>query len=182
MTADRRCKGETTPAPWQLCPHGDLKFWGGRGDSPVGYGGWGLPEKTPGSMSCFMSKALIQAVHPVLASRDVMRSIRFFEALGFAPTFVDDPNEPRYVAVCRDGVELHLQWQDPTSWETPGDRPVFRFLVRDVDALFAEFRTKPEISGMMPVMDTSWGTREFHVRDPDRNGLQFYQPRPTESQ
>jgi hypothetical protein len=24
------------------------------------------------------------------------------------------------------------------------------------------------------VRDTSWGTREFHVRDPDRNGLQFY--------
>jgi uncharacterized glyoxalase superfamily protein PhnB len=24
------------------------------------------------------------------------------------------------------------------------------------------------------VWDTSWGTREFHVRDPDGNGLQFY--------
>ena len=25
--------------------------------------------------------------------------------------------------------------------------------------------------------DTPWGTREFHVRDPDGNGLQFYRPR-----
>jgi len=24
------------------------------------------------------------------------------------------------------------------------------------------------------VTDTNWGTREFHVRDPDGNGLQFY--------
>jgi len=24
------------------------------------------------------------------------------------------------------------------------------------------------------VRSTSWGTREFHVRDLDRNGLQFY--------
>ena len=25
--------------------------------------------------------------------------------------------------------------------------------------------------------DTPWGTREFHVHDPDRNGLQFYRAR-----
>jgi hypothetical protein len=24
--------------------------------------------------------------------------------------------------------------------------------------------------------DTPWGTREFHVLDPDGNGLQFYRP------
>jgi uncharacterized membrane protein YfcA len=27
------------------------------------------------------------------------------------------------------------------------------------------------------VRDTTWGTREFHVRDPDSNGLQFYRDR-----
>jgi len=53
-----------------------------------------------------------------------------------------------------------------------GDRPVLRFPVRDVDALSAEVGSLPDRT---PVTDTSWGTREFHVRDADGNGLQFSQ-------
>ena len=44
-----------------------------------------------------------------------------------------------------------------------------RFLTRDVDALSADF------GGVVDRTEvTSWGTREFHVRDPYGNGLQFY--------
>ena len=117
------------------------------------------------------------AVHPVLASSDVARSIKFYESLGFVASWRDSTDPPRYAAVTRDGVELHLQWCDASELARPGDRPVFRFLVRDVDGLHRQFQSCPEIKEMTRVFDSSWGTREFHVRDPDRNGLQFYYPR-----
>jgi hypothetical protein len=37
--------------------------------------------------------------------------------------------------------------------------------------LSAEFGELPDRTA---VADTGWGTREFHVRDADGNGLQFY--------
>jgi len=118
----------------------------------------------------------IDAVHPVLGSRDVAASIRFYARLGFACVFGGPPENERYAAVQRDGVELHLQWHDATEWERDGDRPVYRFAVADVDGLYREFRDAGVTENIKPVADTSWGTREFHVRDPDGNGLQFYRP------
>jgi uncharacterized glyoxalase superfamily protein PhnB len=46
--------------------------------------------------------------------------------------------------------------------------------VADVDGLYREFREAGVLDHIKPVSDTSWGTREFHVQDPDGNGLQFY--------
>jgi uncharacterized glyoxalase superfamily protein PhnB len=116
----------------------------------------------------------IDAVHPVLMSRDVAESIRFYEQLGFVRTFGGPPENSQYAAVRRDGVELHLQWHDAKEWEWSGDRPTYRFVVTDVDGLYREFRDAGVQENIKPVAETSWGTREFHVRDPDGNGLQFY--------
>lgn len=127
--------------------------------------------------------AQIEAVRPVLMARDVAASIEFYARLGFALTFQDSPAKPRYAGVSRGTVELHLQWGDPSQWSYPTDRPAYRFLVSDVDALHAEFvaagNVVPETGGgpwRLPA-DTSWGTREFHLRDPGDNSLQFYQRR-----
>jgi catechol 2,3-dioxygenase-like lactoylglutathione lyase family enzyme len=121
----------------------------------------------------------IIAVHPVLSSLNVADSIRFFSKLGFEPIFRNDPDAPRYAAVQRGWVELHLQWADPNQWERGVDRPAYRFLVSDVDALFAEVLAAGAVrSGDGPWArpgDTPWGTREFHLRDPAGNVLQFYQ-------
>ncbi|MBL8750547.1 MAG: VOC family protein [Planctomycetes bacterium] len=116
----------------------------------------------------------IEAVQPVLGSRDVAASVRFYEQLGFVRVFVDDAANPRYAAVVRDGAELHLQWHDAKEWADGFDRPAYRFVVADVDGLHREFRAAGVLENITPVMDTSWGTREFHVRDADGNGLQFY--------
>jgi hypothetical protein len=37
-------------------------------------------------------------------------------------------------------------------------------------------RNSPEkaVTDRTPVADTNWGTRDFQVRDPHGNGLQFY--------
>jgi catechol 2,3-dioxygenase-like lactoylglutathione lyase family enzyme len=114
-------------------------------------------------------------------SRDVAASVRFYGRLGFSLTFQDDPREPKYAAIRRDGVELHLQWHDKAQWAYPADRPTYRFVVQDVDALHAELRNNGAITADLATQspwripgDTPWGTREFHVLDPDGNGLQFY--------
>jgi catechol 2,3-dioxygenase-like lactoylglutathione lyase family enzyme len=121
-------------------------------------------------------KTKVLGVKPVLMVRDVPASIEFFRSLGFEPVFTDSPSEPRYAGVARDGVELHLQWHDASVWSDGHDRPTYRFPVDDVDQLFSELRALPNLD-RTEVRDTQWGTRELHVRDPDKNGLQFYRAR-----
>jgi catechol 2,3-dioxygenase-like lactoylglutathione lyase family enzyme len=122
----------------------------------------------------------LEAVHPVLMSRNVVASIRFYRRLGFSLTFRDRPRGPRYAALARDGVEIHLQWQDESQWAHAIDRPTYRFVVHDVDAWYRALRAAGALerkAGGSPWRkpgDTPWGTREFHLRDPDGNGLQFY--------
>lgn len=116
----------------------------------------------------------LESVQPVLMSRDVARSVRFYQAIGFRLAGQDSDDAPRYARVVRDGVELHLQWHDSAEWNHPNDRPTYRFPVSDVDGLHQQLLEVEEAGDMTDVMETPWGTREFHLRDPDRNGLQFY--------
>jgi len=123
----------------------------------------------------------LESIQPVLMSRDVTVSVRFYECLGFTLAFQDNPLDPRYAGVVRDRVELHLQWQDAEQWAYPIDRPTYRLGVQDVDALYAELQERGALAGNANSSspwrkpgDTPWGTREFHVQDPDGNGLQFY--------
>lgn len=118
-------------------------------------------------------KATLSAVHPVLMVRDVNAAVAFYQRLGFSLAFTDSDTQPTYAGVRRDGVELHLQWHDAAEWTYPNDRPTYRFVVDAVDQLSEELSA---VAGLdrTEVRDTAWGTREFHVRDPDGNGLQFY--------
>ena len=125
----------------------------------------------------------LQAVHPVLGANNVAALVRFYETLGFSVVFQDDASDPKYVGIRRDGVELHIQWADQAQWAYPVDRPAYRFVVNDVDAVYREFvasgAVRPDTSDASPwaaPANTPWGTREFHVRDPSRNSLQFYRP------
>ena len=120
-------------------------------------------------------RSRLEAVHPVLMSRDVPRSLQFYGRLGFTLAFQDPTSGGNYVGVRRDGVELHLQWNDPSDWDPPRDRPVYRFLVEDVDVLFEDLRSGGLLGPEARVANTPWGTREFDMLDPDGNVLQFYQ-------
>ena len=127
-------------------------------------------------------KAYVNAVHPVLMSSDLVVSIQFFERLGFRELFRDTPIGTRYAGLSRDGAEIHLQWHAPQQWKHKADLPTYRFLVSDVDQLYAELLgcgalpvATPHQSPWSAPGNTPWGTREFHLRDPDGNGLQFYQ-------
>ena len=116
---------------------------------------------------------MFKAIHPVLMSRDVARSIRFLELLGFQRAFMDSERSPRYAGVRRERLELHLQWHDAAEWVEGVDRPTYRFLVENPQRLHQEFRDRG-VADMTDPWRTEWGTEEFHVRDPDGNGLQFY--------
>ena len=119
----------------------------------------------------------LQSIHPVLMVRDLALAIDFYERLGFRVSFQDAPEHPLYAGLRRDDVELHVQWHDASEWDHPTDRPTYRFQVEDVDGLHAEFSDDLQLADCTPVTDTAWGTREFHLRDPDGNGLQFYRDR-----
>jgi catechol 2,3-dioxygenase-like lactoylglutathione lyase family enzyme len=118
--------------------------------------------------------ARLESVQPVLMTRDVTASLRFYEKLGFTVAGQDTAQDPKYARVRRDGVELHLQWHHATEWDFPNDRPSYRFVVSDVADIYDEFRARSALTDATAVAETSWGTREFHVRDGDGNLLQFY--------
>jgi catechol 2,3-dioxygenase-like lactoylglutathione lyase family enzyme len=121
-----------------------------------------------------MSIAKFKEVNPVLPSRDVERSLRFYvERLGFHLAFGKVENN--YVGVRRDGVELHLQWQSEADFKAgTAGQAMLRFIVDDPDALFEEYEVKAVFHDETCVKDTAWGTREFAFFDLDRNGLTFY--------
>ena len=129
-------------------------------------------------------KSILEGIHPVLASNDMAASVSFYQALGFTLVFQDAPDATRYAVVSREGFALHIQWADAGQWAYPVDRQACRFLVNDVDAIYREFSEKNRInaetgqgSPWAAPADTTWGTREFHLRDPGQNILQFYHPR-----
>lgn len=121
-----------------------------------------------------MTAASLQAVHPVLPSRDVSGSIDFYvQRLGFELAFRDSESSPHYAGLVRGGVEIHLQWHDPAEWAAV-ERPMLRFVVAGIESLFAEYEAQGVFHAATALRTTPWGTREFAFYDPDGNGLTFY--------
>lgn len=118
--------------------------------------------------------ARLEAVHPVLPARDVREAVRYYtERLGFRLVFQDNEQNPRYAAIARDDLELHIQWHDEADFDTV-ERLALRFVVDDVDQLYEEYRDKGVFQPGKTVHDTPWGTREFEFYDLNGNGLFFY--------
>jgi uncharacterized glyoxalase superfamily protein PhnB len=116
---------------------------------------------------------MLKQVQPVLSSQNVASSVEFYvQRLGFSLVFLLSEH-PAYAVIRRDDVELHLQWNDPNQWGE-GDRPMFRFLVSDLESLFGELSAKGVFHGETALRQTEWGTKEFAFYDPDKNGLIFY--------
>jgi catechol 2,3-dioxygenase-like lactoylglutathione lyase family enzyme len=79
--------------------------------------------------------------------------------------------DPGYLGFERDGVELHV-----SSFSGDGVvGGVTSFEVRDVDALYEEFKIKG-VAFELPPCDQSWGNREMYLRDADGNSIRFIQP------
>lgn len=116
------------------------------------------------------------SVHPVLAVKDVIKSLDFYvNKLGFTIAFADHETTPMYAGIRRGNVEIHLQWHDASEWENNIDRPMLRFLIHDTNTLFTEYKTKDVFHEKTALKETAWGTKEFAFYDIDNNGLTFYE-------
>ena len=138
-----------------------------------------------------MTTAKFLDIHPVLPVTNMPVSIHFYtEKLGFhllSLTPEDEnmnvlyPPHPSYAVIGRDRIQLHLQSHRPDDASDQTEPLHIRFVIDDVDDLYAEYQLtsaiNAEASSGMPLMDTQWGTREFALYDPDRNGLFFYRSR-----
>jgi catechol 2,3-dioxygenase-like lactoylglutathione lyase family enzyme len=123
-----------------------------------------------------MAVAQLKDAIPILDVRDVDRALRYYvERLGFQVEFRYQEDPGNYAGVIRDGVCLHMQWQNEDHFKqgTAG-RPRVRIIVDDPDALLEEYRSKGVLDEATQVRDNDWGTREFGFRDLDGNGLTFY--------
>jgi uncharacterized glyoxalase superfamily protein PhnB len=104
----------------------------------------------------------------------VSQAIGYYtERLGFRLSFQDDPHDPQYAGVERDGICLHMQSHDPADFHEECTL-MLRFVIDDVDALFEEYQDQQVFQDHTELSDTPWGTREFAFYDPDGNGLTFY--------
>ena len=114
---------------------------------------------------------MFKETHPIIGTRDIERAIEFYTGkLGFDLTFRDSTGTPNYIVFRRDAVALHMQFQFEHEMGTIR----LRFLIDDPDALFGEYRQRGIECSANGIRDTSWGTREFGLYDPDRNALAFY--------
>jgi uncharacterized glyoxalase superfamily protein PhnB len=121
---------------------------------------------------------MLKTAIPVIHVGDSRRAEAFYcERLGFQLLHSWRPDQARsdpcYMTVARDAARLHLtSFKDGVvgTWTST----VYVY-VDDVDALYAELQAKG-VSMRAPI-DQDWGTREFGVRDPDRNLITFGQQR-----
>jgi len=106
-----------------------------------------------------------------LATHDMDRSVRFYQALGFKvdhggptaefTTLLAGDNALNLIAVSK---------ETPVAW---WGRVIF--YVSDVDAFFGA-ATAAGIQAEFSPRDASWGERYFHLLDPDGHELSFAVP------
>ncbi|MES2317904.1 MAG: VOC family protein [Pseudomonadota bacterium] len=113
--------------------------------------------------------AWLKTAIPKLASMDIERSVKFFEALGFTRIAV----YPAVAIVTRDNVDIHFWLTDnPDIPNATG----CRVNVEGIDALYQEYLPLNIVHPNDPLGDKPWGLREFSILDIDNNILTFAAP------
>ena len=106
-----------------------------------------------------------------LATHDMARAVRFYQALGFTLCYGGEGHS--FTSLQAGACFLNLLSQPAgRSWSWWG-RVIFR--VADVDALYR----RALAAGLRPEgapRDAPWGERYFHLTDPDGHELSFAQP------
>jgi catechol 2,3-dioxygenase-like lactoylglutathione lyase family enzyme len=108
-----------------------------------------------------------------LATHDMARAVRFYQALGFALLYGGE--SAAFTSFRAGSSYLNLIAQpEETRWSWWG-RAIF--YVSDVDAMHA----RALAHGFQPLFaprDAEWGERYFHLADPDGHELSFARPLP----
>jgi catechol 2,3-dioxygenase-like lactoylglutathione lyase family enzyme len=113
----------------------------------------------------------IEALSAVtLATRDMVRAVRFYQALGF-PLKAGGGNEAfTTFALGPSFLNLIAETHGPINW---WGRVIIH--VSDVDGMYQ----KAVDAGLAPTFapsDAPWGERYFHIIDPDGHELSFARP------
>jgi catechol 2,3-dioxygenase-like lactoylglutathione lyase family enzyme len=123
---------------------------------------------------------------PALPVRDMKRSVEFYrDELGFTLGHREDG----FAIFRRDAAEIHLWVANDECWRTRGGtEPVVsgaesfiagtascRIEVSGVDELYTAYRPLGVLHCKGEIVDQWWGSREFHVTDPDNNLLTFFE-------
>jgi catechol 2,3-dioxygenase-like lactoylglutathione lyase family enzyme len=114
---------------------------------------------------------------PIFRIFDEAKARQFYvDFLGFAIVFEHRAadNMPLYMAIARDGCELHLTEHHGDC--CPG--AAVRIDVSDVDALCQGLNAQRYPFGRPSVEEMPWGSRDLSVRDPFGNQLTFTQSLP----
>jgi len=105
-----------------------------------------------------------------LATPDMGRAVRFYEALGFPRAYGGETSA--FTSFRVGAGALNLARADGPA--APGGTRVI-FYVDDVDAMYARAVARGLAPEARP-QDAAWGERYFHLTDPDGHALSFAQP------
>jgi catechol 2,3-dioxygenase-like lactoylglutathione lyase family enzyme len=124
------------------------------------------PLNQPISISFVETRAMQKFFYntiPFLPVRDIRETIRYYKThLGFKEEWFW--GEPPTDAGChRDELSLLFK-EDPLLSERIQGFELVMF-VDDVDGIYKEFKTNPDIEIAAPIKDEPWGIREFTIRD-----------------
>jgi catechol 2,3-dioxygenase-like lactoylglutathione lyase family enzyme len=113
---------------------------------------------------------------PAFAVSDVQRGVAFFtDVLGFTAVVADES----FALLRRDRVALSLWLADgsaPGAERELAGTVSCSIRVTDLDGWFEHCTAAGCVHSNGPLTRTDWGTREFHVLDPDHNLITFWQP------
>lgn len=121
-----------------------------------------------------MNGGRLRAICPVVPVRDVARSAGFYERhLGFRTAFLADDRS--YGVVVRDGQAIHLTdaSESEQALRATANNISFYIETEDLEALWQAVEASAPATKVRALEDKPWGTREFHIQDPDGCLLRF---------
>lgn len=106
-----------------------------------------------------------------LATHDMARAVRFYDALGFTRLYGGE--DAAFTSFRAGPGYLNLTAQPESRHWTWWGRAIFH--VTDVDALYRRAEAAGYPADTAP-RDAEWGERYFHITDPDGHELSFARP------
>ena len=124
-------------------------------------------------MSNLHAQPRLTSFAPQFLVDDLMRSIAYYEKLGF--TF-GDPWEGFYAIGVRDGLEVHLKEPPKNSAERQHRREHEHLDaaagIDGIEAFYAQCIANGATI-VRPLTATAWGTKDFYIEDPDGHIISF---------